>query len=74
MKTLFTLSIALNLLVLAGLSFVFVKKGGVGFIRAKYVEMFVDSPYAEPGRPYHESTYYRAFCLSLTNFRRRRSR
>lgn len=61
MKTLFTLSIALNLLILAGLSFVFVKKGGAGFIRAKYVEMFVDSPYAEPGSPYHESTYYRAF-------------
>jgi lysophospholipase L1-like esterase len=68
MKTLFTLSIALNLLVLAGLSFVFVKKGGVGFVRAKYVEMFVDSPYAEPGSPYHESTYYRAFLSQFDEF------
>lgn len=58
MKLLLVLSLAANLLV-AGLAGLFLaKKGGWSFVRAKYVEYAVDSPYAEPGSPYHESTYY----------------
>lgn len=61
MKVLIALSLAFNVIVVVGGSAVFWKMGGVDYLRAKYVEHFVDSPYAAPGSPYYESTYYQAF-------------
>lgn len=59
MKTVLAFSLALNLMVALLAGGVLWKKGGWSFLRAKYVEYMVDSPYAEPGSPYHESTYYK---------------
>jgi lysophospholipase L1-like esterase len=66
MKAILILSLALNIVVLAVAGLFFVRKGGMDYLRAKYVERFVDSPYADPSAPYHESTYHRAFQSQFT--------
>jgi lysophospholipase L1-like esterase len=55
---LLVLSLCLNALVVVGAAAFVYKKGGTSYLRAKYYETFVRSPYGESGQPFHESSAF----------------
>ena len=59
MRGILIISLVFNLLVAAALLAVLERKGGWGYVRAKYYELTTESPYTDPAQPFYESTEYR---------------
>jgi lysophospholipase L1-like esterase len=60
-RVLIFVSVALNVVILCGLSAHVIQRGGYHYLRMKYVATFVQNPFDDPQAPFYESSYYRGF-------------
>lgn len=58
-RTALLTSIVVNLVAISTVLLLLHKMGGWGYLKAKYYEYTVGSPYSDPSRPFYESTAYR---------------